>query len=410
MTKESVSILSIVINLILALLKLGIGFFVGSAALVADGIHSSLDIVSSGATYLGIKVARKPADKEHPYGHWRAETIASFVVIFLLLISVVWIIYEGASSIIEKESIQITFPVLLIVVFSIIINEVMARLKFNIGKKNDSLALIADGEHSRADSLSSVAVLVGLFLTRWVTQADGAAAIFVGLYILHETYILSGQTIDNLLDVANPIIEEKIRKICQDEEIDLLQIKSRKLGMENFVELKIGLNRQWKIERASEVTKNLEKLLLKRVENLKFVVIQVISHDFKRGYIKARNGHLTQFKNMAQAVSFEKRGIRTIISVKDGKFYNDFGAPEYLVIDQDKNGDIIQKRIVKNPYFTVGRGHGVRFVKAIEADRIITGEIGSGAMVILKEMGVGFEIIPKDTAIEEIIKEKLSST
>ena len=409
MNKQNVSILSTIVNFVLACLKLGAGLVVKSAGLVADGIHSSLDIVSSLVTYLGIKGAKKPADREHPYGHARLETIAGFVVAFLLLISAIWIITEGIQSIIKKEAIVIGFWALLVVVISIVINQIMALAKFKIGKKENSLALIADAEHSQADSISSVAVLIGLFLTRWFSQADGITAIVIGLYIFYQALGLSRRVADNLLDVSNPEIEKDLKEICQEQEIDLLEIRTRKIGAENFAELKIGLNKEWKMQRVSEVTKNLEKLLLERIKSLKFVVIQVVSHEFKQGYIKSKTGQIIRFKDVAQKVSLKKLGFRTIISCQNNQLYNDFGAPEYLVIDQDlsaqagKKGNILQKKFVENPYFIAGRGHGMRFVKSIEADRVITQEIGQNAKDKLAEMEIELKVVSENIKIGEIL-------
>jgi cation diffusion facilitator family transporter len=203
---------------------------------------------------------------------------------------------------------------LLVVIISIIANEAMARIKFKVGRKEDSLALIADAEHSRADSLSSIAVLIGLSLVHWFPQADGVAAILVGCYILYETIRLSKEITDNLLDVSNPQVEEQIKKICLREEIELLEIRSRKIGSKNFAELKIGLNKEWKMERVSEVIRNLENVLLKKIDALNFITIQVISHNFKVGSVKSKSGQITRFKQSPQEVYLKKKGIRTIIS------------------------------------------------------------------------------------------------
>ena len=392
MNKKNVSIISVLVNVVLACLKLLVGFSIKSAALVADGIHSGMDIISSVVAYIGIKEAEKPADKEHPYGHYRSETIAGFVVIFLLFISAFWIIYEGIIGIMKNEPHTISGIALLVVIISIIANEAIARAKFKVGKRENSLALITDAEHSRADSLSSIAVLIGLSLVHWFPQADGVTAILVGFYILYETIGLGKEVTDNLLDVSNPQVEEEIKKICLKEEIELLEMKTRKIGAKNFAELRIGLNKEWKMERVSEVLKNLENVLLKEIDGLNFITIQVASHNFKRGSIKSKSGQITRFKQTSQKVFLEKRGERTIISYKNGKLYNDFGAPEYLVLDRDKQGKTVQREIVKNPYFTAGVGHGIRFIKTIKADKIVTVEIGENARKKLREMGVAVEI------------------
>jgi cation diffusion facilitator family transporter len=121
---ESVSLVSVGVNLILVLLKVGVGLIVKSTGLIADGIHSGLDIVSSGITYLGIKIAKRPADRKHPYGHYRFETIAGFVVTFLLLFSAIWIIKEGIESIINQKETYIGVAALFVAGLSIVVNAI----------------------------------------------------------------------------------------------------------------------------------------------------------------------------------------------------------------------------------------------------------------------------------------------
>ena len=399
MNKEKVSILATAVNFILAVIKLAAGLVTKSAALIADGIHSGLDIASSFVTYLGTKIAKKPADKKHPYGHGRSETIASFIVTFLLLISAVWIIYEGVISIFQKEEISFGIWAIIVIVVSIIVNEVMARIKFKVGRKEDNLALIADAEHSRADSISSIAVLVGLILTYWFVWADGAAAILVGLYIIYQTFILSKQVIDNLIDISNPELEKQIKKICQEQEVELVDLKTRKIGSQNFAELKIGLDRTWKMNKVEQVIKKLEELLIRKIGNLQFVTVSVVSHNVKQQYLKSQLGQVKCYKGSAK-LALKKLGKRVVIPIKNGQLYSTFGAPEYLVIDRDEKENILQKKIIKNPYFTIGRSHGMRFIRELEPDIILTQEIGEHASQALKEMGV--EIIKIDEDNKEI--------
>ena len=392
MNKKDISIISALVNVVLACLKLLVGFSIKSTALIADGIHSGTDILSSVVTYIGVKTSEKPADKEHPYGHYRSETIASLVVVFLIFLSAVWIIYEGLLSMTKNEPSQIGGVALLIVCISVVVNEIMARKKFQIGKRENSLAVIADGEHSRADSLSSVGVLIGLFATRWFPMADGVTAIFVGLFIFYETWKLSKEVTDNLLDVSNLEIEKEIRKICSVEEINIIELKTRKIGAKNSAELKIELNKEWKMKKVSEVIKNLENILLKDIADLDFVVIQVFSHNLEKEDSRTKMNQAVCFEESSQKIDFAKKGIRTIVSYQNGSFYYDFGAPEYLVIDQDQQGKTIQQKIIKNPYFVIGRGYGMKFAKLVKADKIITTEIGAEARKKLQEMGVVVEI------------------
>lgn len=395
MTKDSTSLISTLVNFILATLKLAVGFLVHSAALIADGIHSGLDIASSLVTFLGIKIAKKPEDAKHPYGHLRAETVAGFLVALLLLASAIWIIYEGAISIKQGTAPRLGILAIVVVIFSIAVNQLMALLKFKIGKKTNSLPLIGDAKHSQADSISSVAVLVGLIVTHWFSPADALAAILVGLYIFYEAIKLSREVTDNLLDIADPAIEKKIRKICQEQEINLLDLKTRKIGPQISAQLKIGLNENWRMPKVQEVTQALENLLIKEIEPLQFVSIEVLSHQLKQGYLKSSLGQIRRFVETHSYVSLQKLGQRTIMPVdeKTNNLYPTFGAPFYLVIDKDPQGKVLQKKKIKNPYFVIGRGHGLRFIREMEPDIVITKEIGDPAKKALKDTGIKVKIV-----------------
>ncbi len=399
MNKEKVSLISSLVNLVLAVFKVLAGVWFKSSALVADGIHSGLDIFSSFITYLGIYLSKKPADKEHPYGYFRYETIAGFAVTFLLLVSSFGIIYEGVVSLIKNQSREMGISVLVIAAVSVIVNEIMARLKFKVGERENNLALIADAKHSRADSLSSVGVLIGVFFSFWFSLADALTAILVGFYILYETWSLGREVTDNLLDISNPALEEKIKKICRQEEINLIEIKTRKIGTQNFAELKIGLNVNWRLEKAEEVIKSLEKILLEKIKDLEFVAIQVVSHKLKDKYIKMRSHEAKCYKAPFKKVKLEKKGFRTIIPLKENKLCSTFGAPEYMVIDKDKKGNLILKKKIKNPYFRLGKGHGMKFVKDVKPNKIIAREIGEKSKKELEKLGIEIELRDKNFKI-----------
>src|SRR5690625_724632 len=140
------SILGIVANLILAVIK-GIGGVLGnSRALIADAFHSASDVVSSIAVLVGIKAAQKPPDSEHPYGHGKAENIATLIVSFLLFV-IGFEILTDAVSVIWSETedrSHTSIIALYIVIFSVIVKEALFQYKYRLGKKINSPAIIAD--------------------------------------------------------------------------------------------------------------------------------------------------------------------------------------------------------------------------------------------------------------------------
>ncbi|MCK4520254.1 cation diffusion facilitator family transporter [Candidatus Parcubacteria bacterium] len=409
MNKESVSIFSILANIFLGISKLVIGLMINSAALVADGIHSATDFVSSLGVFIGIKIAKKPADKEHPYGHYAAETLSGLGVVLLLILAGIWIMYDGVGSILNKNIIQLSSIGIIVVVFSIFLNEAMARLKLRYGRKENSLALIADAEHSRADAISSVGVLIGLLIASlgsgYFLYADGLIAIFIGMYILKESYKLGREVVDNLLGVRDEKTEEMIKEYCKQKNISLIGLKTRKIGPVISAEITIKLDARLKVEEAEGVSKKLQNDLLAKIKNLKYVVIQVESHKTRQGFIRQRWGRRIDFRERFKPLGPEKKGYRIVIPFKDGKFYSDFGAPEYLVVDREggRASRILEKQIVENPFFAEGIGGGMRFIKSLNPDEVITQKIGPGATERLKELGIKLTIIKDENEIKEFL-------
>lgn len=402
MNQKSTSILAVLVNIGLTAGKVIIGLIFNLTALVAEGIHSGLDIVSSIVAYFGIKSAQKPVDETHPYGYYRAESLAGFIVIILLAGSAVWILFEGISGLFGEEEPILSVWALAIMAASAIINEIMARLKFKVGHKYSSAALIADGEHSRADVIASLGVLVGIVLIRFWASADAIIAILIGLYILWEAWLLGRKMTDSLLDVADLEIEEKIKEITEAQHIEVSDIKSRKMGTVTLADLKIKLDPKIKIAEAAKITKDLEAKLLQSISELKSINIAVASHEFSRGTIRTFGGRLN-YKKGFEPIELEKMGYRIIIPLSDG-VGAEFGAPEFLVIDKSDLGEIKQKTKVKNKFYEGGAGHGVKFAKAISADKVLADHIGENAQRNLKASNIESEIISKEK-LDKIIKD-----
>ena len=404
MTPRIVSIISTFVNFGLGALKLIFGFLIGSVALIADGIHSGLDVFSSFVTFLGLKTAEKPVDEKHPYGYWKAESLAGLVVAALLAVSGVWILYEGIMRFFGEVPVKFSISAIVVVVFTIIITEVMARIKFYYGNKFKSLALVADAEHSRADAISSVGVLLGLVLVNYFNLADAIVAIGIGGYILFEAFIVGKEITDSLLDVANKDIEGRIRKICQSHNIEISQLKTRKIGAFNFAEMKIKLPPKLKVEEVQKLTNLLEERLLANIPELKQIVISIEAYQMSKSIVFPKFGKTIGMLEGFEKIGPEKKGKRIVVPLEGERINSRFGAEKYLVIDV-KNGKILTNKIIKNPYFEENSPHGARFVKAIRADKILVYQIGENAKQNLNNFGIEVEIIPQDKKIKDILEE-----
>ena len=280
----------------------------------------------------------------------------------------------------------------------------MARLKFRYGRKFQSLALVADAEHSRADALSSIGVLIGLVLIRYFNLADAIVAVGIGGYILFETVKIGKEITESLLDVSNKEVEDRIKKICSAHKIEISSLRTRKIGNFNFAEIKIKLPPRLKVEEVQKITDTLEERLLSNIPELRQIVISIEAYNMARSVLLPKLGRRIGELKGFEKIGPKKLGERIIVPIEeDGKPASRFGASQYLIIDK-KEEEILQKVIMKNPYFEKDSPKGARFAKAVRADKVLTLQIGPNAKQNLENFGIGVEIIPSPKKIEEILK------
>ena len=289
--KERIAISSILVNILLAGGKITVGIFSNSAAILAAGLDSFADIFASVVSYVGIKISGKPADKKHPYGHYKFEVLSSVIITVIILMTGVGIIYNAFKNFFEPPEIMIGYLAFGVMILSAIVNEVMARLKTYYGKKENSISLLSDGVHSRIDVYTSLAVLVGLFLTKYWVYADSALAILMGLYIIKEAFLIGKEAVSSLLDVsAGEEVENKIKLIAKKNNIRVLSLKTQKKGSAITANLEIKLPSDLKVEEATKISNGLKDNLIKEIGSLQYVVIQLASYEIESNFYKPRFG------------------------------------------------------------------------------------------------------------------------
>ncbi len=289
--KEKIALISSLVNFFLSLLKLFAGFISNSASVIAEGLHSFVDVFSSFATYIGIKISEKPADKEHPYGHYRIETLVSFFIIFLLLVSIFGVIYEVYKRFAYNEKIEVSIISLTVMSLSALINEVMARIKISYGKKENSVALVLDGYHSRVDVLSSLVVFVGLLFAIYWPYADLVAALLIVAYMLKTTFSLSSDIVNSLIGVsAGEEVEKKIQEIASNMKVKVSSLKTQKLGSKIGAEISIELPKNVSIDYAEKISEELKEKLMKEIGNLVLVTIVPKGYEVETSSVRGLFG------------------------------------------------------------------------------------------------------------------------
>jgi cation diffusion facilitator family transporter len=402
MKPQHVSLISVFTNIGLGGSKLIFGFMTGSAALIADGIHSSLDVFSSFITFLGLQIAKKPEDEKHPYGHWRAETLAGFFVALILGISGIWITIEAIGRFFGEGVVKLNLGAIIVVIASVIFAEILARLKFYYGRKYRSLSLVADAEHSRADAISSVGVLGGLFFIQYFVLADAIIALGIGIYIIFEAFKIGREITDSLLDVSDKDTEERVRKICSSHQIELSSLKTRRIGAFNSAELKIKVPPKLKVEDVQKIIETLEERLLNNIPELKQVVISIEAYNVTKNVVLPKLGKKIGVLEGFEKIGPEKKGERIIIPLEGEEIGASFGTKQYLVLDKNE-GEVILEEKIENPYFKEDSPKGSRFAKAIRADKIVTFHVGDNAKQGLENTGIEIEIISPKEKLEEVV-------
>ncbi|MFX1548693.1 MAG: cation diffusion facilitator family transporter, partial [Promethearchaeota archaeon] len=251
---------SVIAAIFLTVIKFVVGIWSGSLGILSEALHSALDLLAAGVTLLAVRSSSKPADLDHQFGHGKIESLSALVETLLLLITIIWIMYEALRRIVLNELEIITHPITFgVVILAIIIDYSRSRLLYRMAKKYDSQALKADALHFSTDILSSSVVFVGLiFAMIGYPIGDPLAAIGVAIVVLVMTINLGKETVDSLLDRAPLGEKEKVRLVTEHVEgvISCEKIRLRKSGIITFVDLTIVVDPNLSLEKAHSIAEN----------------------------------------------------------------------------------------------------------------------------------------------------------
>ncbi len=192
-------IVSAILNFLLFIFKYIIGITTGSISIVADAWHTLSDCVSSGVIVIGGLYAKKPSDKKHPFGHGRIELVTNIIIAAMLIFIAYSFSKEAITKIISKEHTTFDTMSIIIMLVSVVIKEAMAQFSFWAGRKVKAISLISDGWHHRTDALSSIAILIGIFLNQYFYWADGVLALVVASIIVVTAGRIIAETVSTII-------------------------------------------------------------------------------------------------------------------------------------------------------------------------------------------------------------------
>ena len=262
---KSITYLGMVVNIALAVIKIAVGFFAASLALVADGIHSFSDLATDVAVLLGLRLGSKAPDQNHPYGHGRAETFSAIVIALILILVGGVMIYYATTAIARDEVTSPNIAVLIAAIVSIAAKEWLYRATKKVAIQSHSAALYANAWHHRSDALSSVAVAIGyISLEFGFGHGDQVAAIAVGMMIIWVGVRVIGDSLHELTESAvDSDTIEHIKNIINDNSSvrQWHKLRTRMVGREVFLDLHILVDPDLSIADAHEIAENLENTL-----------------------------------------------------------------------------------------------------------------------------------------------------
>ena len=273
---------SILVNIFLSAFKLFAGITAQSAAMVSDAVHSITDLFSTVIAIIGVKLANKKPDKDHPYGHERFECVATLILAALILIVGAGIGWAGVQTILSGEYSEISIPGLLALIAAVVsigVKEAVFWYVRAAAKKVDSSALMADAWHSRADGLSSIGSFIGILGARMgFPIMDSVAAIIICLFILKTAISITLDAIGKMTDKAcSDDIVEEIRTIilAQDLVDDIDQLRTRMFGNRIYVDVDICVAPSNTLREAHDIAQRVQEAIEGRFPKIKHCMVHV---------------------------------------------------------------------------------------------------------------------------------------
>lgn len=276
-----VSNTSIIGNAVLSLFKLAAGIFAHSGAMISDAVHSASDILSSIIVIIGVRLAGRDPDVEHPYGHERFESVAAIVLAIILFVTGIFIGHTAIEDL-SSGAASHSEPGLLALIaafVSIVVKEAMYRYTKRYAVKYDSDALMADAWHHRSDALSSIGALIGIEgARRGLHYLEPLASLVICVFIVKAAFDIFKAAIGKMVDHACSAELQKELSACAEsqagvERIDSLQ--TRCFGNRVYVDIEIAVCGELSLRQAHEIAERVHEAIEQGFPQVKHIMVHV---------------------------------------------------------------------------------------------------------------------------------------
>lgn len=276
---EKATKVSIVTTTLLGIAEIAAAVFSGSVAFIAAGVDALSDTFTSLVVLVGLRISKRPADRNHPYGHAQAETLASMILAVVLFIAGARVAYLAMERFYSSPPLQASLEIFLVAAAALIILGLLAKYKIRTGKKVHSLAVVADGYNTLTDAVSRAAVFGGLVLVRmghiWV---DPLVAMGISVLIVYWGFGV-GRSGINILMESSPgkDVMEKISRTCLKvpRVRGCHSYRARRVGSRIYADVHINVDPKITVKKSHEIATRVERSLKAKIPDLTSVVVHV---------------------------------------------------------------------------------------------------------------------------------------
>lgn len=261
---EKGAFISIISYIILSTCKLLAGYFFSSAGLVADGINNATDSISSLCILIGLRIARKPVDEDHLYGHFRAELISSLIASFIMLYAGIQVVIYAIKKLYTKEIETPSTYSMVVALLSALLMLAVFYYNYRLSIKLNSSSLKAAAFDNLSDAFVSLGTLIGILGTSFgFLLADGIAALIVGFIIIYTAVGIFKEATYVLIDGIEGETIAEITQIVQsiDGVIEIKDIKGRNHGLVYFIDVTVSVNPDLNVRDSHDITIHIEEAL-----------------------------------------------------------------------------------------------------------------------------------------------------
>ena len=275
--------LSILSNTALIAMKLVVGFMSGAVSIISEAIHSLMDLAAAIMAFFSIRIAQRPADPEHPYGHDKVENISGVLEAALIFVAAGLIIFEAVKKLVHHEPVQRLELGLAVMLASGLTNVLVSRRLYRVAKEEESVALEADALHLKTDVYSSLGVAAGLFLIvllerlfhfTWASYLDPVVAIGIALLILKESWGMLRKAFGPLLDSSISAHELAAIKasVLRHSKAGLHSVRTRRAGGKKHIDFHLSVPEKMSVKESHELCDIIERDLEEMLSNTSVLI------------------------------------------------------------------------------------------------------------------------------------------